>query len=51
MEKWVELEEQWRGRGQRKRIAGELGSGMAARGLPGRAVATYGLMVVERVER
>ena len=38
----VELERLWRGRGQRTGIAGELGAGTAARGLPGRPAASYG---------
>ena len=38
----VELERLWRGMGQWTGVAGELGMGMAARGLPGRAAATYG---------
>ena len=42
----VELDRLWRGRGQRTGIAGELGVGPAARGLPGRAVVSYGVVEV-----
>ena len=42
----AELERLWNGWGQRRGIAGELGAGMAARGLPGRAAALYGCVEV-----
>ena len=42
----AELERLWNGWGQRRGIAGELGAGMAARGLPGRAVVSYGVVEV-----
>ena len=41
-----ELKRLWRGRRQRTGIAGELGVGPAARGLPGRAVVSYGVVEV-----
>ena len=47
-EKKMELEGNWRGGEQQEGIVGELGSGMAARGLPSRAAAIYGVMEIER---
>ena len=46
LEKSVELEWLWRGKGQWTGIASELGAGTAARGLPGRAAASYGVVEV-----
>ena len=46
LEKKMELEGHWRGGEQQERIAGNLGSGTAARGLPGRVAAIYGIVVV-----